>query len=58
MIDSKMLDILACPACRGDVEYDAKNEKLVCIECSREFLVKDGIPIMVFEKEDQPAEDQ
>lgn len=49
MIDSKLLDILACPACREDLEYDAKNEKLVCTGCAREFPVKNGIPVMVYE---------
>ena len=29
MIDTKLLDILACPACKGDVEYDARNETIV-----------------------------
>jgi len=47
MIDSKILDILACPYCRGDVEYDAKHEKILCGECSREYQVKNGIPVML-----------
>lgn len=58
MIDSKMLDILACPACRGDIEYDARNEKVVCTQCSRDYPVKNGIPVMIFHPEEQaPAEE-
>ncbi len=50
MIDTKLLEILACPACRGDVEYDMKNEKIICVECGRKYPVKDGIPVMLVEE--------
>ena len=50
MIDTKLLDILACPECRGDVEYDAKNEKLTCVECGKQYSVIDGIPVMLKEE--------
>ena len=47
MIDHKLLDILACPVCRGDVEYDKKEDMLTCVECRRFYPVKDGIPVML-----------
>lgn len=47
MIDTKLLEILACPVCKGDVEYDTKNEILTCVECGNKYPVKDGIPIML-----------
>ena len=50
MIDMKLLEILACPACKGDVEYDTKNEKIICTECNRRYPVKDGIPVMLVEE--------
>ena len=50
MIDTKLLDILACPACKGDIEYDAKNEKILCTECARKYPVKDGIPVMLVDE--------
>ncbi len=50
MIDTKLLDILACPACKGDVEYDARNEKIICTECKKKYPVKDGIPVMLVEE--------
>lgn len=52
MIDTKLLEILACPLCKGDVEYDAKNELIKCIECLRKYPVKDGIPVMLIEEAD------
>ncbi len=57
MIDSKLLDVLACPACRGDVEYDVKNEKLICTECKKVYPVVNGIPVMLVEKSEIASED-
>ena len=45
MIDKELLDILACPACKGDVEQ--KDEKIVCTRCGKKYPIKDGIPIML-----------
>jgi uncharacterized protein len=53
MIDTKLLDILACPSCKGDVEYDAKNSKIICIECHRKYPVKNNIPIMLIEESEE-----
>ena len=50
MIDIKLLEILACPACKGDVEYLAKNEKLKCTECKRKYPIREGIPIMLIDE--------
>lgn len=50
MVDTKLLDILACPACRGDVEYNAKEEMIICMECAKKYPVKNGIPVMLVEE--------
>ena len=51
MIDSKLLDILACPVCREDLGYDARTETLTCTGCGRQFKVENGIPVMTVEEE-------
>ena len=48
MIDKNLLMILACPACKGDVEHH--NEKIVCIQCGRKYPIKDGVPIMLVDE--------
>ena len=48
MIDKQLLDILACPACHGDVEL--KENKIVCRQCARKYPIKDGIPIMLVDE--------
>ena len=48
MIDPKLLDILACPDCKADVEF--KDNKIICKGCGRQYPVKDGIPIMIIDE--------
>ena len=48
MIEKDLLEILACPACRGDVEE--KDEKIVCRDCHRKYPIKDGIPILLVDE--------
>ena len=35
MIDKKLLEILACPVCKGEVEE--KEEKIICLKCGRKY---------------------
>lgn len=51
MIDKELLAILACPACKADVEL--KDEKIVCTKCKRKYPIKDGIPIMLIDEAEQ-----
>jgi uncharacterized protein len=51
MIDKELLEILACPACKGDVEL--KENKIVGTKCGRKYPVKDGIPVMLVDEAEQ-----
>jgi len=53
MIDKKLLDILACPACKSDVKLE--GEKIVCVKCGLKYPVRDGIPVMLVEEAEKPA---
>ena len=48
MIDKELLEILACPACKADVEL--KDNKIVCVKCGRKYPIKEGIPVMLIEE--------
>jgi len=50
MLSKELLDILACPQCKGDLEYDQKNEKLICHACRLKYNIKDDIPIMLIDE--------
>ena len=54
MIDTKLLEILACPSCKGDIEYNTREEKIVCIDCNLKYPVKDGIPVMLIDEAELP----
>ncbi len=50
MLKKELLEILACPKCKGDLEYDTKNNKLICNQCRLKYQVKDDIPIMLIDE--------
>ncbi len=48
MIDEELLKILACPACKSEVEL--KNEKIICKRCGRKYPIREGIPVMLVDE--------
>ncbi len=50
MLNKKLLEVLACPACKGDLEYDEKNQRLICHACRLKYKIEDGIPVMLVEE--------
>jgi uncharacterized protein len=48
MLDQRLLDILACPKCKGDLEYTA--DQLICHACRLAYPIRDEIPIMLVEE--------
>jgi uncharacterized protein YbaR (Trm112 family) len=45
-----LLDILACPRCKGSLHATAQEDGLICDKCRLLYEIKDGIPIMLIEK--------
>jgi uncharacterized protein YbaR (Trm112 family) len=46
-ISQDLLEILACPACRGKVEMKTDGSGLKCVECRRVYPIRDDIPVML-----------
>ena len=46
-IDKELLDILACPKCKGNIRLNDKKDGLVCEACRLMYPIKDGIPVML-----------
>ena len=47
-LSKKLLKILVCPKCKGNLEYDKKEEKLTCNKCRLRYSIIDGtIPNML-----------
>ncbi|HDL18223.1 MAG TPA: Trm112 family protein [Bacteroidetes bacterium] len=49
-LNKELLDILACPKCKGDLEYDRENEKLTCNNCRLKYAIIDDIPNMLIDE--------
>lgn len=49
-IDQKLLDILACPQCKGDIELNQNEDGLICKACRLLYPIKDGIPVMLIDE--------
>ena len=46
----ELLDILACPKCKGDITYNRERNILICNNCKVYYEIIDGIPNMVPEE--------
>lgn len=47
IMDNKLLDILACPICKGELNYDKENSELICEKDKLAFPIRDDIPVML-----------
>lgn len=56
-MDSKLLDILACPLCKGPLQYQRGQQLLICRADRLAYPIRDGIPIMLEEEARQLAPD-
>lgn len=46
-MESRLLDILVCPLCKGRLEHDRTQTELVCRADRLAFPLRDGIPVML-----------
>jgi len=49
-LNKDLLDILACPKCKGEVVLLDKEDGLRCEACAVVYPVKDEIPVMLVEE--------
>lgn len=46
-MDAKLLDILVCPVCKGNLEHHKAEQELVCKPCKLAYPIRDDIPVML-----------
>ena len=58
-MDSRLLDILVCPICKGPLLYRKAEQELLCKADRLAFRIRDGIPVMLEDEARKldPAED-
>jgi len=49
-ISEELLEILACPQCKGEIFLNAAKDGLVCRACRLVYEIRDDIPIMLIEE--------
>lgn len=49
-ISQDLLDILACPKCKGPIRLDEARSGLICDPCKLLYEIRDGIPIMLIDE--------
>lgn len=49
-LDKSLLDILACPKCKGSVELLADESAFVCQACRLRYAIVDEIPNFIVEE--------
>jgi len=48
-VDTRLLDILVCPICKGPLVYRKAEQELICKADRLGFPIRDGIPVMLEE---------
>ncbi|MCH8498883.1 MAG: Trm112 family protein [Marinobacter sp.] len=46
-MDKKLLAMLTCPVCKGELKFDRERNELICYADAMAFPLKDGIPVML-----------
>ncbi|GIU20827.1 Trm112 family protein [Shewanella colwelliana] len=48
--DKKLLEIIACPVCKGQLEYNKSKQQLICKADRLVYPINDGIPVLLENK--------
>lgn len=57
-MDSRLLEILVCPVCKGPLVYRKEAAELICKACRLAYPIRDDIPVMLAEEARELAADE
>ena len=46
----ELREILACPRCKGELEFREEEAEIRCLACRLAFRIDDGIPVMLLDE--------
>jgi uncharacterized protein YbaR (Trm112 family) len=49
-LSKELLDILACPKCKGEIFLNETQDGLICKACRLLYPIRDDIPVMLIEE--------
>jgi uncharacterized protein YbaR (Trm112 family) len=47
MLDTKLLSILVCPVCKGELRYEREAQELICLADGLAYPIRDDVPVML-----------
>ena len=57
-ISKEILEILACPNCKGEVFITDDQSGIVCESCKLKYPVRDSIPVMLIDEAERTDSEQ
>ncbi len=49
-LSPELKEILACPKCKGELEFREAEAEIRCLRCCLVFRIEDGIPVMLLDE--------
>ena len=49
-IAAELKEVLACPKCKGELEFREADNKIVCHACKLVYRIEDDIPVMLIDE--------
>ena len=46
----ELKEMLACPKCKGELEFREQEKRIVCHACRLVYRIEDDIPVMVIDE--------
>jgi len=53
MIKAELLEVLACPKCKGGIRVSKDEKHIVCDSCRLLYEIRENIPVMLVDEAEQ-----
>lgn len=53
MIKQELLNVLACPKCKGEIRVSQDEKYIVCDSCKLLYEIRENIPVMLIDEAEQ-----
>ena len=57
-MDHRLLEIVACPVCKGKLTFDKDKQELVCKIDRLAYPMKEGIPVLLISEAEAVTEEK
>ena len=47
---AELKEILACPKCKGELEFREAEKQIICKTCQLVYRIEDDIPVMLIDE--------